>query len=230
MNKSKKLGIATLAGGLALGALASVGFHNYYSKPSSNLDEFRILSATSGYLQDYNGPNIEQALEYAGLTLNISLESKNPKIPANELKDLKSKVDEEIESLYVPDEILMSFKPGVGKADQDNLLQDYGLNEIDEIPQIGVKVLKVDPEVRDAWIKILSHNPNVDFAEKDPIGYVADYPPKLQSLGNEMENFVERNSRKGAEDWFSAALAASVLSCYSFCVSGVNFYRSKKTK
>jgi len=68
---------------------------------------------------------------------------------------------------YAPDEIVMRFQPGASKADQDKLLQTYSLNEIKEIPEIKIKVLKVNPKALDAVIEALSHNPNVEFAEKN---------------------------------------------------------------
>jgi len=74
---------------------------------------------------------------------------------------------------YVPDEILIRFNPDVDKADQDKLLQTHGLSETEEIPEIKVKVLKVNPKALDAVIEALSHNPNVEFAEKNVIGQVA---------------------------------------------------------
>lgn len=73
---------------------------------------------------------------------------------------------------YVPDEILVSFKPGVNQTVQDELLQSYNLTKIGEIPDINVEVLKVNPNELDAVIEALSHNPNVEYAEKNGIGHV----------------------------------------------------------
>ena len=86
---------------------------------------------------------------------------------------IRANIGKEAPEEYVPDEILMKFNPGVGKADEDELLQRYSLNEVEEIPEIKVKVLKVNPKALDAVIEALSHNPNVEFAEKNYIGQVA---------------------------------------------------------
>ena len=80
---------------------------------------------------------------------------------------------------YVPDQILIRFKPGVSQAVQDELLQIHNLTKIDELPQINVLLLKVNPNELDAVIEALSHNLNVEFAERNYIGQVAeaDYLP-----------------------------------------------------
>jgi len=69
---------------------------------------------------------------------------------------------------YVPDEILVRFNPGVSGTVQDSISKRYGSVK-EEIPQIKVKVLKVNPEAQDAVIEALSHNPAVEFAEKNYI-------------------------------------------------------------
>jgi len=80
---------------------------------------------------------------------------------------------------YVPDEILVKFKPGVAKTYGNKLLQRYGLNETEEIPQIKVKVLKVNPEAQDAVIEALSHNPAVEYVEKNGIAEALFVPNDL---------------------------------------------------
>ncbi len=68
---------------------------------------------------------------------------------------------------FAPGHILVSFKPGADTATQHKLLGRYGLAVKKDIPQIGTKVVTVNPKARDAVIKALSHNPAVKFAEKD---------------------------------------------------------------
>jgi hypothetical protein len=106
MRKSIKRGISYLAGGLALSTIVGLGIPDYFSKPSiDNVYEFKLLYGTSKYLQEYNGPNAEEALKYAGFTLDAVLESKNPKIPTSEVVDLKKEVeviDKRIESSQTP--------------------------------------------------------------------------------------------------------------------------------
>jgi len=68
---------------------------------------------------------------------------------------------------FVPDRVLVSFRPGAGTTVQNRLLNRYGLSVIKDIPQIQTKVLRVNPKALDAVIAALSHNPAVKFAEKD---------------------------------------------------------------
>lgn len=77
---------------------------------------------------------------------------------------------------YVPDAILLKFKNGVPQAVQDKLIARYGTVK-KEIPQIGVKEITVPEEARDAVIDALSHNPAIDFAEKDQYIKVEDTTP-----------------------------------------------------
>lgn len=68
-----------------------------------------------------------------------------------------------------PDEILLKFKPGANKGKQDKTLKEHGLTVKEEMPQIGVKLVKVPEQARDKVVEALSHNPAVDFAELNAI-------------------------------------------------------------
>lgn len=83
---------------------------------------------------------------------------------------------------YVPDAILLKFKTGVPQAVQDKLIARYGSVK-KEIPQIGVKVITVPQEARDAVIEALSHNPAIDFAEKDAYIKAEDVTPNDPEWG-----------------------------------------------
>lgn len=73
------------------------------------------------------------------------------------------------EPQFSPDTVLIRLKPGVSQQVQDDLLNKQNAKVVSEIPQISVKVLRVPVQARDAVIEALSHNPNVEFAEKDEI-------------------------------------------------------------
>ncbi|HWT55841.1 MAG TPA: Ig-like domain-containing protein [Candidatus Microsaccharimonas sp.] len=70
---------------------------------------------------------------------------------------------------YAPGTVLMKFKENVPQAVQDKLLARYSASVSDTIPQVGVKVLTVPVQARDAVVAALSHNPAVKFAEKDAL-------------------------------------------------------------
>jgi thermitase len=71
---------------------------------------------------------------------------------------------------YAPDRILVRFKPGTRGEKQREVANRNGLEQIDEIKQIEVKVLKIkDKGNVAAKIKALSKNPNIIYAEPDYI-------------------------------------------------------------
>lgn len=75
-----------------------------------------------------------------------------------------------IEGEYVPDQILVRFKPGTRGAKQREIANKNNLEQIDEIKQIETKVLRIKDKGRVAEkIKALSKNPNVIYAEPDYI-------------------------------------------------------------
>lgn len=56
------------------------------------------------------------------------------------------------------------------------MIQANGAAFIEEIPNIKVKVLEVNPQARDGILEALSHNPAVEFAEKNGIAEAAATP------------------------------------------------------
>jgi thermitase len=71
---------------------------------------------------------------------------------------------------YAPDRILVRFKPGTRGEKEREVANRNGLEQIDEIPQIEVKVLKItDKGNVAAKIRALSKNPNIIYAEPDYI-------------------------------------------------------------
>ncbi|MEM7821676.1 MAG: S8 family serine peptidase, partial [Candidatus Aenigmatarchaeota archaeon] len=70
---------------------------------------------------------------------------------------------------YVPDELLIRFKPGTKPTKEKQLLEENGLTVKEEIEKIKVKLVKVAPEALETIEKKLSKNPNIDFVEKNMI-------------------------------------------------------------
>ena len=70
---------------------------------------------------------------------------------------------------YSPNTVLLKFKDNVPQATQDKLLARFSARTKDQIPQLGVKVITVPDEALDAVTEALSHNPAVQFAEKDAV-------------------------------------------------------------
>src|SRR3990172_5752136 len=76
----------------------------------------------------------------------------------------------------VPDELPIKFKAEVAAEHKDATLKRYNLKVKDDIPQIGVKLIKVNPRSKDKLIEALSKNPAVDFVEENIITSVQFSP------------------------------------------------------
>ena len=76
----------------------------------------------------------------------------------------------------VSDQVLVRFKPGVLPAAQSAAIKGLGATQVDEIPQIRIKVLKLNSAARDSAIAALSNNPSVEFAEKNFIAQAVAVP------------------------------------------------------
>lgn len=70
---------------------------------------------------------------------------------------------------FVPDELLIKFKPGLNENAKEGIRKAFGLDRVDEISQIGVERIKVPEKVRDKVIEALKHNPNIEFIELNNI-------------------------------------------------------------
>ena len=68
---------------------------------------------------------------------------------------------------YAPDTLLVKFKTNVNENHKKIIIEQNGAITASEIPQIQVKVLKVPEHTLDKVMFALSHNPNVEFVEKD---------------------------------------------------------------
>jgi thermitase len=71
----------------------------------------------------------------------------------------------------VPGEILVKPKDAVSEADFRGLVGQQGAAEKETLPHVGVHVLQVPETKVDTVIAALSHNPNVEFAERN---FIAD--------------------------------------------------------
>ncbi len=69
----------------------------------------------------------------------------------------------------VPDEVLVEVKPHMSEQAVRTLLDVHGAQEVDSIPQLNVRVLRVPAAKRDRVIEALRHNPNIQFAEPNGI-------------------------------------------------------------
>jgi thermitase len=71
--------------------------------------------------------------------------------------------------LAVSDEILARPVPHLSEKAVQQLFGVHGATQIDSIPQLNVRVLRVPAAKRDRVVAALSHNPNIEFAEKNSI-------------------------------------------------------------
>lgn len=65
----------------------------------------------------------------------------------------------------VPNEILVEVKPHMSEQAIQTLLEVHGAQEVDSIPELNVRVLRVPEAKRDHVLEALQHNPNIQFAE-----------------------------------------------------------------
>lgn len=70
---------------------------------------------------------------------------------------------------FVADELLVQMKAGVAKGQLDKEFAAQGATEMDEIPQIRVKRIKVPEKAREKVKAALSKNPHVEFVEENHI-------------------------------------------------------------
>ena len=69
----------------------------------------------------------------------------------------------------VADQILVRSKSHLSAKAVKSLFAVHGATEVDAIDQLDVRVLKVPFGQRDRVLEALKHNPNIEFAEIDPI-------------------------------------------------------------
>ena len=68
---------------------------------------------------------------------------------------------------YAPDTLLVKFKKNIPETHKKFIIEQSGAMTASEIPQIKVKILKVPEDKLDRVMFALSHNPHVEFVEKD---------------------------------------------------------------
>ncbi|MDR5696495.1 MAG: S8 family peptidase [Armatimonadota bacterium] len=67
---------------------------------------------------------------------------------------------------FVPDELLVRFRPGASAA---RIAGEVGASVVDRIGGIDVHVLRVEPARAEVVLQALSRNPNVEYAERNGI-------------------------------------------------------------
>ena len=77
---------------------------------------------------------------------------------------------------FVPDQILVKFKPEINDEMQNEIVQTHDATIELVIPHIKVKVVKVNAEDRDHILDAMSHDPSVEFAEPNLIVSTAYTP------------------------------------------------------
>lgn len=85
----------------------------------------------------------------------------------------------------VPDEVLVAFWPGVGRNRAEAIHRSLGATEIKVFSQIGVHHWRLPPGLGVAQaVQVLSHNPNVRFAEANYILHIDNIPndPRMGDL------------------------------------------------
>ena len=70
---------------------------------------------------------------------------------------------------YVEGQILVKGKAGLSDARLEKILNKANAHSIGRLPQIHTHIVEVPPQAREAVIQALSHNPQIDFAEKNPL-------------------------------------------------------------
>lgn len=80
------------------------------------------------------------------------------------------------ERKFVKGELLIRFKDGVSKENQDKALQEGNAKIKDEISQLRIKRISVPEQTQDKVREALSHNPNVEFVENNALAEAAVLP------------------------------------------------------
>ena len=78
---------------------------------------------------------------------------------------------------WVKGQILVQPKAGLSAGRFKKLLAPEGADSAGSIPGINVHIISVPPGAEDKVIKALSHNPNIEFCEKDLYLQPTDYTP-----------------------------------------------------
>lgn len=80
-------------------------------------------------------------------------------------------------AIFVPDEIIVKFKPGVSQENIKAINARHGTSEIYTSPFAGFKRLRIpNRKTVPEMVEIFSKNPNVEYAEPNSIVYAFDLP------------------------------------------------------
>jgi len=85
---------------------------------------------------------------------------------------------------WVKGQILVQPRAGLSPGRFKKLLAPEGADSAGSVPGINVHIISVPPGAEDKVIKALSHNPNIEFAEKDLYLQPTDYTPNDPEFPN----------------------------------------------
>ena len=68
---------------------------------------------------------------------------------------------------WAPGRVLVQPQAGIGTAQMEEIIRHVGGRKSGRIPRLNIHIINVPPNAEDAVIAALSHNKNINFAEKD---------------------------------------------------------------
>ena len=86
---------------------------------------------------------------------------------------------------WVAGQILVKGKAGLSDAQLDKILTKAHGRSIRKLQQIDTHIVEVPPQAEDAVIRALSHNPQIDFAEKNKLVEPSAFTPNDPSYSNQ---------------------------------------------
>ncbi len=141
---------------------------------------------------------------------------------------------------YVPGEVLVKFKPTVGRLGAQNLLAARGLQAVASIQSIGVIKVAVEPGRELETIDSLRRDPNVLYAEPNYLAFAFDTAPNDPSYGSQwglpkISAPAAWDISTGSSDVVIAVVDTGIdldhpdLSCSGKLTAGWDFYNNDAT-
>lgn len=98
---------------------------------------------------------------------------------------------------YIPGRLLVQFQPGTSEEEKAAIHQRLGAHVIDEIPRLGIQILKV-PEEAAAMVFAYQQEPTVAFAEPDYVAEIMGWPDGPVVSSDELHTLGGARSRDSA--------------------------------